>query len=135
MYKGVAALVISLWALPAWAGAPAPPDVSFLVEAPTVKPVAYLKESATDIFGTPLGGPNPLVGCWYSITDNQGRIVANGWTRPTSPAGGGSVRIPEIDQFTIGQSPYVPQAGCCAPAPAGCGPTYHGHINWTITVP
>lgn len=134
MGKHLAGLVIALAAgSAAAAGPPGATKVEFLVQSPAVRPVAYLYEPARDVNGNALGGTNALQGCWWSVTDNQGQPAAHGWTRPTAPGGGGAVRLPEIDQFTVGQAPYVAQAACCSAL--GCGAAYSGHINWEITVP
>lgn len=100
-----------------------------------------LVEPAKDMNQNPLGithgtQSNALLGCWHSTTDNQGQIVAHGWTRPTSPAGGGQVRLPEYDQLTVGQAPYRVQAGCAGACGAGCfSPSYTGTLELRLTVP
>ena len=123
------------------AAAPATPSAIVAWDDPLVRPVVYLLEPTQDTAQNPLGiargsQRNDLLGCWHSTTDNQGHVVAHGWTLPSSPAGGGKIRLPEYDQLTVGQAPYRVQAGCAGACGAGCfSPPYSGTLDWRITVP
>lgn len=123
------------------AAEPATPSAIVAWDDSLVRPVVYLLEPARDTAQNPLGitagsQRNALLGCWHSTTDNQGQVVAHGWTMPTSPAGGGKIRLPEYDQLTVGQAPYRVQAGCAGACGAGCfSPPYSGTLDWRITVP
>lgn len=111
---------------------------ALLLAAAAARAITLVEPSA-DEFGTPLGTvqgdrTNALLGCWHSATDSQGKVVASGFLRPTSPAGGGHIRLPEYDRLTVGGAPYRVQAGCAGACGAGCfSPVYSWTIEWVVT--
>lgn len=139
--RGFVVAIMASCALQAVAAEPATPVAAVAWDDALVRPVVYLLEPAKDVAQNPLGitagsQRNALLGCWHSTTDNQGHVVAHGWTMPTSPAGGGKIRLPEYDRLTIGQGPYRVQAGCAGACGAGCfSPPYSGTLEWQVTVP